>query len=787
MGALDRKVLRDFGRLWAQALAIALVMACGVASLVTFIGAARNLDETRAAYYERYRFGDIFASLKRAPANVAGKITAIDGVAAVEARVRDLVILDITGMREPASGMAISLPDFREPSVNRPFLRDGRLPHPGNPDEVAVTEAFAKAHGFSPGARFQAVLNGTKRTLTISGVVLSPEFIYALGPGDIMPDDKRFGILFFSQRALAGLLDLEGAFNDVSVRLLKGANEQAVLDALDRILEVYGGAGAIPRKDQQSHAFLDSELEQLRSIAGIIPPIFLAVSAFLINMILSRLIALEREQIGLFKAVGYSSTAVAAHYIKLVVAISALGIAGGFALGTWLGNGMFRLYGDFFHFPFLIFRTHADVYLIAAAVSLLAGVAGGLNAVWKTVRLAPAVAMRPPSPTVYRKLAPERLGLLKPFSRLTVMGLRHLMRHPVRSGLTALGTSFAVGLLVISMFFADITNALTAWLYDQHQRQSATLIFSEEQGPGALQAVRRLPGVLDAEPMRSVSALLRHAHHERRMSLTAATPDAQLVRVVDDAGRPVFISKTGLTLTERAAAILEARRGDLIDVQLLQGKRRSARLPVAEIVPSYFGYAVFMHADALDRLAGEGPRIGGANLMVDAHQVDALYAAIKQTPQIGSLTLQDASRAKFDETLEQNIVIATTVYVMLAVIVAFGVVYNAARIQLSERARELASLRVLGFTEREVYSVLLAELGAIVMIAQPLGWLIGLGLCWLVVNGFDSDLFRMPFVIEADTFAIASLVTLAAVAVSCIIIWQRILNLDLIRVLKTRE
>lgn len=787
LSALDRKVLRDLARLWVQALAIALVLACGVASLIISLGAYRSLEETRATYYDRHRFGDVFATVTRAPRALLPRIQAIDGVGHVELRVRDYAILDILGMREPATGLALSIPDYRETSVNLPFLRSGRLPEPERTNEVAVTEKFAEAHGFRSGDRFQAILNGTKRDLIIVGTFLSPEFIYALAPGDIMPDPRRFAIMLFSERALSGLLDLEGAFNDVSVRLLKGTNPDGVIDELDTLLAPYGGTGAMARKDQMSHAFLDAELQQLRSMSTLLPPIFLLVSAFLINMILSRLIALEREQIGLFKAVGYSSGAIALHYLKLVMVISIIGIIIGFGVGTWLGRGLFRLFGEFYTFPFLIFRLHIDIYLIAALISLAAAIAGGLKAVWSTVTLPPAVAMSAPAPTTYRKLLTERLGILKPFSRLTVMGLRHLVRHPVRSAMTTVGMSFAVGLLCASMYFLDVTTFMIDWLYNQAQRQNASITFIEEQRPDAVQAVMRLPGVVKAEPARHLAVTMSRGYRERRISLVAKSNDDTLARVVDQSGDVVWVPKHGVLINDQMARNLDVDVGDLVRIEITEGKRRVAEVPVTHIVTSFFGIDAYMDADALNRLAGEGPRVDGFHLTIDEDVADELYRDVKALPQIASLNLLDLSREKFQETLSENTRIMATTYIALSVIIAFGVMYNAARIQLSERARELASLRVLGFTGREVFSVLLAELGMIVLIAQPLGWCIGVLIALSMVHAFDSDLYRLPLIVEIDTMAIATVISIAAVAASLYLVWERVQHLDLIGVLKTRD
>ncbi|MCG6858505.1 MAG: FtsX-like permease family protein [Salaquimonas sp.] len=786
MSMLDRKLLRDLVRLWAQAMALALVMACGVATILIAVGASRSLEETRSAFYERYRFATVFSGAQRAPLHLKDRIAVIRGVSAVELRIVRPVLLDIEGMAEPATGIAVSVPDFTDATVNRLYIRKGRLPEAGREDEIAVVETFATAHKFEPGDRFKAVMNGHKRELTIVGIVLSPEYIYAIGPGDMVPDNKRFGVFFMSQKALAGLFDMEDAFNDVVVTTRRNADLRYVIEQLDTILKPYGGTGAHERKDQISHAFLDSELTQLDAMARIIPPIFLFVSAFLVNMILSRLVALEREQIGLLKAVGYSDMAIGWHYAKLVIAISMAGLIIGAIAGTWAGAGLTRIYAEFYSFPFLIFRSDPDLYILAGGVTVLAALAGATRSIWSILNLPPAVAMRPPAPTRYRSLLGESHGqhLL---SQMSVMAIRHLVRWPLRSAFTILGTSMSVALLVTALFTLDSVDEMIDTIYFKADRQDATLTFTDERSPRALQAAANLTGILRAEPYRAATVELRNGHYSRRMSVFGIPPGADLSRVLDLDQNPVTPPPSGLMLTERAAKLLHLKTGDKVTVEFLEKDHRVSELTVTGVVQSYVGLNAYMSMEALDRAMPEGPRISGVRVEIDHNALGQVYDEIKETPEIASIALQGMSRKNFRDTIAENINVMTSVYVILAVIITIGVIYNSARIQLSERARELASLRVLGFTRMEVSGVLLTELGIIVVLAQPLGWLLGYSFAWGVAKGFETDLFRVPLVVTDRTFAIASLVVLAAAGISALIVRRRIDHFDLVAVLKTRE
>ncbi len=787
MTALHRKLLRDLIRLWPQALAIALVLAAGASTLILGIGAYQSLSETRAAYYERNRFADVFADLTRAPKVVEDEIARIPGVASVETRIAKIALLDLPDVPEPASAMFVSIPDLRDQKLNLLYMRSGRLPLPGDEHEVVVSEPFAKANHFGIGSTFQAILNGRKRTLRIVGTALSPEFIYSLGPYGLIPDDRRYGIVWMREKALAAAYDLTGAFSSVHLKLTRAASEAEVIERLDGILTRYGGLGAHGRRDQTSHAFLDAELSQLKAMSRILPPVFLLVAAFLVNMTLSRLILLEREHIGLLKALGYSGVAVGWHYLQFALAIAVVGIAIGMAAGTWLGFGMTRLYAEFYHFPFLVFRLDPAVYVIAAGVTLAAAAVGALRAVRDVVTLPPAVAMSPPAPVIYRRLLPEAFYAVLNIPQSLTMVARHLMRWPLRTLSSVLGIALAVSVLVGSMWSFGSVEFMIDVTYNRSDRQDATISFAHERTLSAYFDVLSLPGVMAAEPYRSVPVRIRFGPYERRIAITGKPADANLTSVLGPGLKPVKLPESGIALSDVLAKILHAKVGDMVEVELLERNRRRVRLPVTGIIEGYLGLNAYMALPALNRLMREGQIISGVHLLFDTGRQDALYRRLKATPVANFIALQRATLQNFRQTLAENLLVMVTVYVTLGMIIAFGVVYNFARISLSEQGRELASLRVLGFHKGEVSAILLGELAVLAILAQPLGWAIGYFFAWAMVQGFDSELYRVPLVVDRSVYGWASLIVLGSALISGLVVRRRIDRLDLIEVLKTRE
>ena len=786
MSVLDRKLLRDILRLWPQVLAIAFVMASGVATLVLGVGTYASLNETRNAYYERNRFADIFAQVTRAPRALAEEIAGIPGIQAVEPRIEKIALLSIPGMEAPASGLFVSLPDLAEQRLNLLTIRQGREPQPGADGEVVISEPFARAHGFGPGSSFEAILNGRKRSLLVVGVALSPEFIYAVGPWDLMPDDRRFGIIWMRERALAAAYDLEGAFSSLHLKLGPGASQANVIEQIDAMLARHGGRGAYGRKDQTSHAFLDAELLQLRAMSRITPPIFLIAAALLVNMTLARLIALERQQIGLLKAVGYSGVAILSHYLKFVAVIAVSGILIGAIVGTWLGRGAARLYADFFHFPFLIFRMDPQTYLIGAAAGLVSGLAGAVRVLLEAMRLPPAVAMSPPEPPAYHRMfSGFRFAVRLPGSLRMV--LRHLLRWPLRTASAIIGIALSTAILTGTLWVFGASEFMIDATFQRSERQDATISFAEEQPRRSLQDVARLPAILAAEPYRIVPVELRHGPLHRRVALAGKPPDAQLSRVLDQEFRVAALDGPGIALSDALAGILRARPGDVVEVELLERDRRVVLVPVTTVIQGYLGLTAFMNLDALNRIMREPDLISGVHVRYDAAGQSELFERLKHLPKASFIALQRVSLRQFRDTLAQNLLTMVTIYVSLAATIAFGVVYNVARITLSEQGHEMASLRVLGFTRGEVSGLLIGEIAIIVLVAQPLGWAIGHGFAAGMALGFSSELYRVPLVVGREAYGFASLVVIAAALLSALLVRRRIDRLDLVAVLKTRE
>jgi putative ABC transport system permease protein len=787
ISALDRKLLRDVWEMRGQAIAIAAVIATGVTMFVAYLSNFDSLQRTRAAYFESERFAHIFASLVRAPQSLEPRLEAIPGVETVATRVVADVTLDVPGLDEPASGRLISVPDIGRPSLNGVYLRRGRWIEPARPDEVLASELFCEANGFGPGDRVGAIINGRKRWLTIVGIALSPEYIYAVRPGEIVPDRRRYGIFWMGRRPLATAFDMEGGFNDVSLRLARGASEPDVIAAVDRLTESYGGLGAIPQRLQVSAWTLDNELTQLQTFGFILPLIFLGVAAFILNVALSRALTLQRPQIAALKALGYSNGQLAWHYVKWGLIIASAGAVAGVAIGAYLGWRFIQLYNEYFRFPNLDYHFSPDVAMAAVVISLVVAALGAQSAVRRAVRIPPAEAMRPEAPARFGASLVERVWGRWRLTLATRMILRNLERQPVRSMLSITGIAFAVSVLLVGFSFLDIMERLIDQQFTMTMRQDATVSFARARSGEALHDLSHLPGVVDVEPMRAISARLRVGHRTRNVAVLGLMPTPRLNLVTDRQGREYPLPLDGLVLSKLLGEILGVSPGGTVRIEVLEGRRPVWEQRVSALIDDSLGLQAYMSIDALRRLLREGPTVSGAFVTVDGRLLDNFYEKVKLMPAVAGVALRRVALTNFRDTMAENMNLQIFLNVFFAGVIAFGVVYNSARVSLSERERELASLRVLGFTRGEISLVLLGELALLTAAALPIGTAIGYGLGQLIMRAFSNEIYRLSFGVSAATVAWTFLVVIAASLLSGLVVRRRLDRLDLVGVLKTRE
>ncbi len=784
---LDRKLLRDLWRIKGQAAAIIFVIAAGISLFVMSHGMMISLDETMRAYYERYRFADMYAPAKRAPDHLLNELRALHGVNDVEGRINGGGLVTLPDVSAPISARVLSYDPEAAAPINGVHLSSGRMISPTRTNEVLLLKSFADAHGLEPGDPLPVTMNGVQHEFVIAGLALSPEFIYALPPGDFVVDASRFAAIWASKEAMEAAYDLDGAFNEAVLTFSPGANEQALIDALDRILAPYGATGAYSRADQLSNKFLVEELAQLKTMGRVMPPIFLAVSIFLLNVVITRLVQTEREQIGLIKAFGYSNLDVAIHYLKFVLAIALGGALVGWGGGIWLGRMIGAIYQIYFHFPFLVFIADFSTLGIALAISALAAAAGAFFAVRSAIELTPAVAMRPPAPPKYASGKGFQQAVSRFLDQPSRMILRRLARNPSRALLTAFGIGAAMGLSVMMRFNMNATDYMLDVSFNVIDRSDVLVTFVEPMSDKTILELASVEGVSLVEPFRATPVMFKNERTDFLGSITGLPDNPVLNRAVDSNLNDVDISGDGVVLSEQLAKILNVSVGDTLTVEVREGRRPTLGIPVIGLVEALIGTPAYMDMEALNQRLKEPNRVSGAYLKIDPRMRADVYDHIKAIPMVAGVSLRREAYENFAKMIDEGPGVFRYIMSVFSIVIAAGVVYNGARIAYIERQRDLASLRVLGFTKIETGYVLLGELAALAIIALPIGSALGYLIWSYMATAMSTELYQIPVIYKEDGLGYAAIIILLATAAAGAFVQSDVSKIDMASALKTRD
>lgn len=787
--ALNRKLLRDLIALRGQVITIALVVACGISSYVTLQSAYDSLLHSRDTYYQGYRFADLFASLEAAPRAVAEQLRRIPGVMRADARVVGRALVPIAGLTRPASGVVVGI-DTAEQGVrlNDVHIVAGRNLDASKSSDVLLLDAFARAHGIGPGDTIDVVINETLKPFTVVGLAISPEFVLPIAPGQMSYDPKMALVLWASQRTLESAFQLTGAFNDISFELEPAANVEDIVDQIDRQLTPYGGTGVTLRAKQASNYVLDGELKQLQTMAGFVPYLFLFVAALLVNVVLSRLVQLQRGQIATLKAVGYSGAAIARHYLQLVSLIVGAGAILGVALGAYLGELMTGMYtGIYFHFPDPSYRLRPGSVAFAIVMSVGSALIGGWLSVGSVARLPPAEAMRPPNPAHYRQSFLERVGALRVLGPSGRMVYRELARRPVRVALSVLGISMCTALVVVARATWDGVAYLLDVQFHESMREDLTLTLSTAVPLPAVREIAAIDGVFTAEGLRTVPVRFCAQHRCRDAAITGYHDDVTLRRVLDSNSVPRAIPEHGLMLTDKLGEVLGVGVGDEVQVQFRDARWNTVHVFVTALVSEPFGLQGHTRAAHLARLMNTVPQVTTVLLTLDPARSADVERRLHEIPGVVAVSSPKDFRRQFDEQSASMILVFTGIITAFAAVIAVGVIYNNARVALSQRERDLASLRILGFTQREIATILFGEQAVTVLLALPCGIALGRGLSRAMMSTADPENYRFPTLVSDLTIVLAVAVTVAAAVFSGAVLHRRLSRLDLIAVLKTRE
>jgi putative ABC transport system permease protein len=792
VGVLDRKLLREVRSSGSLLIAITSVIAVGVMCFVYMRSAYYNLNYAKDDYYAQCRMADFAIDVKKVPVVELGPISEMPGVVEVRPRIQFFATVDLDRTPAPLNALVLSLPDRRAHSINDVVMMRGSYFSDRRENEVIVNDAFALKHGIHPGQTIHLIMNNRRQELFVVGSAISSEYVYLVGPGSLSPDPEHFGVFYLKRSFAEDVFDFSGACNQVLGLLAPDVRDRpdATLRRLEAMLEPYGVNAVVPLHNQPSNRFLSDEIHSVGTFASILPAIFLVVAAMVLNVLMMRLIEQQRTIVGTLKAVGYHDWQIFSHFAKYGASLGSLGGVLGLVLGNRMAVFVTNLYKTFFEFPNLHNHFYTGTYLLGLLMSLLCALIGSLHGARQALKLKPADAMRPKPPPRGGAVWLERFT---EFWRQLGFGWRMVLRNVLRQRFRTLVGVFAAAmgaaLLVCGFTLQNGVQFMIKFQFDLISHSDLDLTFVDERSHAALLESARLPGVDYAEPQFDLACTFVNEHHRRKGTITGLDPNARLTIPRDLQGRPLKIPEHGILMTRKLASLLQVRAGDKLTILPTKGAHLPIEIPVADITDSYIGLTVYADLRYLHQLMAEEYALTGVQLSLDQNSANklALFHELKQLPAIRSVS------AKSDTVHNLQTTVVETQKVFIGLIVFFaGVIFlssllNMSLINLSERRREVATLRVLGYSELEVGGLFLRETMVVNLLGTLLGLPLGYLLAWWITIIYDTEMFRFPLDTPPSLWIKAVLLGFAFATIAHAIVQWNITKLDWLEASKTRE
>ncbi len=785
---LFRKMIRDIRENLVSWSACILIIAVGLLSYVSMANVRDILLEAKETYYRDYRFADVFAGVDGYPAGKIDVLARIPGIRDVDARmVRDVRVL-MPGRTDNVYLRLVSVDLSKENRLNDIWLVEGGMIRPGTRSVLLGVEFFNK-NGFKPGDDIDIVVNGAKETLVVSGKGQTPEYVYAMKSAtDFLPASENFGVAYMPQDAMESLFQTNGAVDSIAFTLDAGVTFDDVKEPIRVVLKPYRLHLLQAAKDQISNFMLTNEMTQLGSFATSAPFLFLGVSTVILWIMLKRMVEHQRTQIGMLKAAGYTAWEVLRHYLSFALFVGILGGMIGNLLGFGLAGYMTDMYRDYFTLPGLVNRFSGKYFLYAMTLSIGFSVLAGWLGARSVLNLSPAVAMAPPAPHSGRRVSIEGFTLF--WRTLTVQGrmaMRNVFRSKARSLFTLFGIAMSFALMASIFSFTDLFDVFVMDQFRYSMKYDMKVqLNAPEAREDVLKEIGSMPGVTVSEPLLEVPVTLRNGHREKSTVLVANAPNPQLYLVVDKNNEAVRVPDEGIILCRPLADRLEAEVGDLLELESPYQKNKDLKVPVVGIVPQYIGQNAYMNQDALIRLLGQGDVATSVLVRVDETGKPALKEALlKGTTIAGVDDILQTQQGYV--TLMDQFFFMVWIMVGMVILVGFAIIYNSSVISLSERERELASLRVLGMDLHEVQEVISFEQNFLAFFGILLGIPLTYAMYKGMADGMQTDIYVIPIIINVKMFLYALLGTLGSLILAYLNIRRRLRRLDMVEVLKARE
>ncbi|MDR3598360.1 FtsX-like permease family protein [Clostridium sp.] len=787
MNILLKNLLRDIKKSKGQFISILIIIILGVTFYTALNSAFKNLSNSSAKYYEEYRLADLWIDLDKAPASIKEKVEKLPNVEMVTGRIVKDASINISG--ENATLRFITLPDIKNNVVNDINIESGRYFSGEDSNQCLLDEDFFKANDLKLGEYIYPIINGNQVKLKVIGVVKSPEFIYTLkDSSELVPDNKRFGIIYIKQSFGEAIFDFKGSVNNISIKVTGGSDVDAVKDDAKRLLKNYGVTSSLDRKQQTSTMMVDEEIKKLQSMGGSFPVIFFMVASVIIYIMMGRMVENQRIQIGVMKALGFTNMQVLAYYMSYSTIIAVSGSLIGSVLGTYMGFSITKLLNQYFNLPLSNTKIYGEFVIPASLLTLIFCLFAGYHSCKVIFKIMPSEAMREKSPISGKKIAIEKLEFIwKRISKLDRIIVRNLFRYKRRALLTSLGIIFSSSILLVALSMNDSVNFMIKQQYGSIQNYDIKVTFSKLVSVDDLNIIKNIQHVTEFEPVLETGIELSNGWKSKEVGFTALIQDPKMYKVEDKSGNAVTLPQNGLLISEKLASTLGIKVNDSVNVKFFFPGKNEKKMVVKGIVVQYLGASTYTSMNNLNSILSEGMIANSAVLKLENSAFEnEVKNKLKDIPGVSSVE----SKADSSNALTKNMeAMKSTIgmLIMLSAILLIAVLYNIATINIFERQRELATLKVLGFNNKEIKKLIFNENYIISILGIIIGLPFGVCLGGYLISASSTDSYSIPYVVEVKSYVITIILTLTFTVITNLVLMRKIKSIDMLEVLKNKE
>lgn len=787
MSILFKNLLRDIKKSKGQFISILIIVILGVTFYTSLNSAFKNLSNSSIKYYEEYRLADLWIDLDKAPISIKEKVEKLSNVEMVTGRIVKDASINISD--ENATLRFITLPDIKSNIVNDLTIKSGRYFSESDSNQCLLDEDFFKANNLKLGEYIYPVINGNQAKLKVLGVVKSPEFIYTLkDSGELIPDNKRFGIIYIKQSFGEAIFDLKGSVNNISIKVKSGSDVDEVKDDVKKLLKNYGVKSSIDRKQQTSTMMVDAEIKKLQSTGGSFPVIFFMVASVIIYIMMGRMVENQRIQIGVMKALGFTNVQVLIYYMSYSTIIAVSGSLIGSILGTYMGFSITKLLNQYFNLPLSNTQIYGEFVIPAFLLTLIFCLFAGYNSCKIIFKIMPSEAMREKSPISGKKIVVEKVDFIwRNINKLERIIMRNLFRYKRRVLLTSLGVIFSSAILLVAFSMNDSVNFMIKQQYGSIQNYDIKVKFSKLLSINDLSTIKDIQHVVEFEPILETGIELSNGWKSKEVGFTALTQNPKMYKVEDKSGNSVTLPQNGLLISEKLANILGIKVNDSVNVKFFFPEKEEKKMVVKGIVVQYLGLSTYTSMNNLNSVLGEGVIANSAVLKLESSAFEnEVKNKLKDMPGVSSVE----SKADSSNALTKNMeAMKSTIgmLIMLSATLLIAVLYNIATINIFERQRELATLKVLGFNNKEVKKLIFNENYIISIFGIIIGLPLGTWLGGYLIEASSTDAYSIPYVVEFKSYVITIILTLIFTVITNMALMRKIKAINMLEVLKNKE